>query len=183
MILSISLQLFSDLNSFITLIALVVGAIAMLSAIEVVPEYERRAVLLFGEYRKMLDPGIHVVPPFVSRTVAIDVRAQVWETTVDGVVARDRTPVSADLVVQFRVSDPEVAFLADDPYPEWLSDRSRTALREELERLDPDQIVRSLDDVAAAVDRALINADSFGLEIEDITVADFRGDNGNEMMG
>jgi len=48
----------------------------LLSAIEIVNAYEKRALTVFGEYRKLLEPGINFVPPFVSNTYAFDMRTQ-----------------------------------------------------------------------------------------------------------
>ncbi|MEF8780367.1 MAG: SPFH domain-containing protein, partial [Haloferacaceae archaeon] len=52
------------------------AAITLLSAFEVVEAYERRPLTIFGEYRRVLEPGLHVIPPFVSRTYPFDMRTQ-----------------------------------------------------------------------------------------------------------
>ena len=53
---------------FLGVLALSLAAVTVNSAVEIVDAYEKRALTVFGEYRGLLDPGIHFIPPFVSRT-------------------------------------------------------------------------------------------------------------------
>ena len=58
-----------DLNPVLVAgVALLLVAIAAVtSAVEIVEAYEKRALTVLGDYRELLEPGLHVVPPFVTR--------------------------------------------------------------------------------------------------------------------
>lgn len=58
---------------------LVVLVAVMASAITTVEEGDPRALLVSGEMRAVLEPGLHVVPPFVSTTHPIDPEAETVE--------------------------------------------------------------------------------------------------------
>lgn len=89
--------------------------VAVYAAIEVVDAHEKRMLSVDGEYRRLLEPGVHVVPPFVSTTESIDRRSQranasVETTTADGVTA------TVEAAVDVAVTDAERAFQETDDY-------------------------------------------------------------------
>ena len=53
--------------TIVGLLALALAIATLVSAVEIVNAYEKRALTVFGEYRKLLEPGLNLVPPFVSQ--------------------------------------------------------------------------------------------------------------------
>lgn len=94
----------------------VVGALVVRNALEVVPDGERRALTVSGEYRGLLEPGVNVVPPLVSSTTPINVESQSLTAIVDGTETSDAAPVSVEATVEFQVTDPEAAFRKVDDH-------------------------------------------------------------------
>ena len=95
---------------------LVIVIAAVTSAVEIVEAYEKRALTVFGDYRELLEPGLHVVPPFVSRTYRFDMRTQTIDVPRQEAITQDNSPVTADAVVYIRVMDAKRAFLEVDNY-------------------------------------------------------------------
>lgn len=56
----------------LTALVLVGGLAALYSSVRIVDEGRLEALFLFGEMKRVLEPGLNVVPPFVSRSYAID---------------------------------------------------------------------------------------------------------------
>ena len=54
---------------------LLVAAGAVYSSAVIVEEGDVRALLVFGEMKGVVGPGLHFVPPFVSETYPIDTMA------------------------------------------------------------------------------------------------------------
>ncbi|PSP52288.1 hypothetical protein BRC67_05325, partial [Halobacteriales archaeon QH_3_68_24] len=98
------------------LVALALAVVAVSSAVEIVEAYEKEALTVFGEYRRLLEPGIHLVPPFVSRTYPFDMRTQTIDVPQQEAITRDNSPVTADAVVYIRVMDAKRAFLEVEEY-------------------------------------------------------------------
>ena len=44
-------------------LVLLLAVVTVASMVEIVDAYEKRALTVFGEYRKLLQPGINFVPP------------------------------------------------------------------------------------------------------------------------
>ena len=95
-------------------VLLILAVVTVASAIEIVNAYEKRALTVFGEYRKLLEPGINFVPPFVSKTYTFDMRTQTLDVPRQEAITRDNSPVTADAVVYIKVMDANKAFLEVD---------------------------------------------------------------------
>ena len=125
----------------ISAIALLVVALAIItvySAIEIVNAYEKRALTVFGDYRKLLEPGINFVPPFVSKTYSFDMRTQTLDVPQQEAITRDNSPVTADAVVYIKVMDAKKAFLEVDDYKRAVSNLAQTTLRAVIGDMDLD---------------------------------------------
>ena len=64
------------LPTTVVVIGLVLVVLALWQSVEIVQAYEKRALTVFGEYRRLLDPGINLVPPLVNTTYTFDMRTQ-----------------------------------------------------------------------------------------------------------
>lgn len=57
----------------------IIGA-TVWSAVHRVPDGDVRILLVLGEERQILEPGLYFIPPFVSATYPIDARTMQYET-------------------------------------------------------------------------------------------------------
>ncbi|MFW5939960.1 MAG: phosphoesterase, partial [Halolamina sp.] len=62
----VPLQIGSAIGGVVGLLFLLVVIAAVWQAVEIVDATEKKALTVFGEYRKLLEPGINFIPPFVS---------------------------------------------------------------------------------------------------------------------
>ncbi|PSP46031.1 phosphoesterase [Halobacteriales archaeon QH_1_68_42] len=160
-----------DPLAVVGLVALALAVVAVSSAVEIVEAYEKEALTVFGEYRRLLEPGIHLVPPFVSRTYPFDMRTQTIDVPQQEAITRDNSPVTADAVVYIRVMDAKRAFLEVEEYERAVSNLAQTTLRAVLGDME-------LDDTLSR--RAMINArireeldeptDEWGIRVESVEV-------------
>ena len=61
----------------IVLVLIIVLIIYVALAIKIVQQYEQGLIERFGRYRKTVDPGFHMIVPFIERMVKVDMREQV----------------------------------------------------------------------------------------------------------
>jgi regulator of protease activity HflC (stomatin/prohibitin superfamily) len=153
----------------LALLALAIAAVY--SAVEIVEAYETRALTVFGEYRGLLDPGLNVVPPFVSRTYAFDMRTQTTDVPSQEAITEDNSPVTADAVVYIRVMDAERAFLEVDDYRRAVSLLAQTTLRAALGDMELDQTLSRRDQINERIRRELDEpTDRWGIRVESVEV-------------
>ena len=153
------------------LLALVVAGVTVASAVEIVEAYEKRALTVFGEYRKLLEPGLRLVPPFVSRTYRFDMRTRMIDVDPQEAITQDNSPVRADAVVYYRIMDAKKAFLEVDNYENAISNLAQTTLRAVIGDLELDDTLSRRDQINNRIRRELDEpTDEWGIRVEAVEV-------------
>ncbi|MDY7081320.1 MAG: SPFH domain-containing protein, partial [Halobacteria archaeon] len=75
----------------IFLIIFVLALVAIWKSVVIVQAYEKKALTVFGEYRRLLEPGINFVQPFVSQTYTFDMRTQTIDVPKQEAITRDNS--------------------------------------------------------------------------------------------
>ncbi len=86
--------------------AVVLFLILIVSALKVVPEYQRLVVFRLGRCVGSRGPGLVLLIPFVDRAVWVDLREQVREIPAQTSITKDNAPISIDFLWYYRVFDP-----------------------------------------------------------------------------
>jgi regulator of protease activity HflC (stomatin/prohibitin superfamily) len=155
----------------VALVLLAIAIVAVYQAVEIVNAYEKRALTVFGEYRKLLEPGISFIPPFVSRTYAFDMRTQTLDVPRQEAITRDNSPVTADAVVYIKVMDAKKAFLEVDDYKRAVSNLAQTTLRAVLGDMELDDTLNKRGEINARIRRELDEpTDEWGVRVESVEV-------------
>lgn len=104
---------FSSISTVYCLIGVIIllGLVFLVSAIKIVPEYQRLVVFRFGRSIGAKGPGIVLLIPFVDRAVRVDLREQVREIPVQTSITLDNAPISIDFLWYFKVFDPIMSVL------------------------------------------------------------------------
>ena len=161
----------TDPVTVVGLVALALAAATVYSAVEIVNAYEKRALTVFGSYRRLLDPGLSVVPPFVSKTYTFDMRTQTIDVPKQEAITRDNSPVTADAVVYIRVMDAKRAFLEVDDYERAVSDLAQTTLRAVLGDMELDDTLSEREIINRRINEELDEpTDEWGVRVESVEV-------------
>jgi regulator of protease activity HflC (stomatin/prohibitin superfamily) len=156
---------------FVGLLLLLLAIVVVYSMVEIVNAYEKRALTVFGEYRKLLEPGINFVPPFVSRTYAFDMRTQTLDVPRQEAITKDNSPVTADAVVYIKVMDAKKAFLEVEDYKTAVSNLAQTTLRAVLGDMELDDTLNKRQEINARIRRELDEpTDEWGIRVESVEV-------------
>ena len=169
----VGLLVFASLDPVVAVgvLAVFVLAVTLVSAVEIVDAYEKRALTVFGEYRSLLEPGLNLVPPFVSRTYAFDVRTRVIDVAPQEAITRDNSPVTADAVVYYRIVDAKKAFLEVDDYETAISNLAQTTLRAVLGDMELDDTLSRRELINSRIRRDLDEpTDEWGISVEAVEV-------------
>ena len=155
----------------VALVILAIAIVAVYQSVEIVNAYEKRALTVFGEYRRLLEPGISFIPPFVSRTYAFDMRTQTLDVPRQEAITRDNSPVTADAVVYIKVMDAKKAFLEVDDYKRAVSNLAQTTLRAVLGDMELDDTLNKRGEINARIRRELDEpTDEWGVRVESVEV-------------
>ena len=152
-------------------LAILLALVTVASAVEVVDAYDKEALTVFGEYRKLLEPGINFIPPFVSRTYPFDMRTQTLDVPRQEAITRDNSPVTADAVVYIKVMDAKKAFLEVDDYKKATSNLAQTTLRAVLGDMELDDTLSRREQINDRINEELDEpTDEWGIRVEAVEV-------------
>ncbi|HSF84520.1 MAG TPA: SPFH domain-containing protein [Acidimicrobiia bacterium] len=89
------------LIAFIVILVVYVGL-----GLKIVRQYEAGLVERFGKYRETMDPGLHLIVPFIDRIRRVDMREIVVDVPPQEVITKDNVVVTVDAVVYYQATDP-----------------------------------------------------------------------------
>ncbi len=90
----------------IVLILIFVLIIYVALAVKIIQQHEQGLIERFGRYRKTLDPGFHMIIPFIEKIRKVDMREQVVDVQPQEVITKDNVVVTVDAVVYYQATDP-----------------------------------------------------------------------------
>ena len=153
------------------LLVLLLAVVTIWQSVAIVDAYDKEALTVFGEFRKLLEPGINFIPPFVSRTYAFDMRTQTLDVPRQEAITRDNSPVTADAVVYIKVMDAKKAFLEVDDYKNAVSNLAQTTLRAVLGDMELDDTLNKRQEINAKIRKELDEpTDEWGIRVESVEV-------------
>ena len=156
-----------DSGAVVAVLLLLLAAVTVGSAVEVVEATERKTLLVLGESRPVLEPGVHFVPPFVSETTRFDVRTQTIDVPPQRAITRDNSPVVADAVVYLRVTDVARARLEVADYHRAVETLTQTTLRAVVGDMELDALLHDRRELNARLREALDEpTDAWGVRVE-----------------
>jgi regulator of protease activity HflC (stomatin/prohibitin superfamily) len=85
--------------------AVLIALALLISAIRVVPEYQRLVVFRLGRCVGARGPGVVVLIPIVDRGVRVDLREQVREIPHQTSITKDNAAISVDFIWYYKVLD------------------------------------------------------------------------------
>ncbi len=152
-------------------ILLLFAIVTAWQSVVIVNAYEKGALTIFGKYQRLLEPGINIVPPFISKTYFFDMRTETMDVPQQEAITRDNSPVSADAVVYIRVMDAERTFLEVDNYRRAVSNLAQTTLRAVLGDMELDDTLSKRAEINSRIQTELDEpTDEWGIRVESVEV-------------
>jgi regulator of protease activity HflC (stomatin/prohibitin superfamily) len=151
------------------LVPVIIVVALLLSALKVIPEYERGVVFFLGRFQSVYGPGLRLVIPIVQRMVRVDLRIIVMDVPSQDVISRDNVTVKVNAVLYFRVVDPERAIINVENYYAATSQLAQTTLRAVLGKHELDEMLAERDklnaDIQSTVDQ---RTDAWGIKVTNV---------------
>ncbi|MEO7199015.1 MAG: slipin family protein [Dokdonella sp.] len=145
----------------------------LLSAVKVLPEYERGVILTLGRFTGTKGPGLIILIPMVQRMIRVDLRVNVMDVPPQDVISRDNVSVRVNAVVYFRVVDPDKSVLQVADFYQATSQLAQTRLRSVLGQHELDEILSQRDSINHTLQTILDEAtDAWGIKIANVEIKD-----------
>jgi len=141
----------------------------VIPGVRIINQYERGVVQRLGRFRKILDPGLHVIIPYIDTMRNVDVRTTPMDVPKQEVITKDNVTVNVDAVVYFRVIDAKKAVFETTNYAYATSTFAQTALRDVTGNFDLDELLSKRDEISRKIKEIVdAQADKWGIDIESV---------------
>ncbi len=126
--------------AFLALFAFI-ALMVVLSAIKIVPEYERGVIFRLGRLMGARGPGLFMVVPVFERMVRVDLRVITMDVPVQEVITMDNVTIKVNAVLYFQVVNPNSAVTKVMDYIRATMQIAQTTLRSVVGQVELDDLL------------------------------------------
>jgi regulator of protease activity HflC (stomatin/prohibitin superfamily) len=163
----------SDALLYGILAAVAILILILVSAVKIVPEYERGVIFRLGRVIGAKGPGLFVIIPIVDRMVRVNLQTVTMDIPPQDVITRDNVTVRVNAVTYFNVVDPVKATVAIQQYVLGTSQVAQTTLRSILGQVDLDDLLVNRDEINQRLQRIIDGlTDPWGVKVTLVEVKD-----------
>jgi len=142
----------------------------LIRGIHFIQPYQQGIVILFGAYKRVLNPGFNWVIPFAS-VLSIDLRTQVLEVPRQEVITKDNSPTNVDAIIYTKVVDPPKAIFQVQDYHVATVALAQTTLRSIIGDMELDEILFNRERINTRLRDILDEAtDKWGVRVDAVEI-------------
>jgi len=163
-----------DFFSLFAIALVVMAFILLFSVVKIVPQGREFTVERFGKYTKTLNPGIHMLTPFVERVGRrMNMMEQVLDVPTQEVITKDNAMVKVDGIVFIQVMDAAKAAYRVDDLPYAISQLCMTNLRTVVGSMELDEVLSQRDSINTRLLHVIDSAtEPWGVKVNRIEIKD-----------
>src|ERR1700678_1585152 len=164
------------IGNWIPFVAGALIGLYLLFAIRVVRQWEKVAVLRFGRYIGLREPGLFLMIPVVDTlSPVVDQRVRVTSVSAESTLTRDTVPVNVDAIVFWVVWNAEKSILEVQDFTQAINMSAQTALRESIGRHELAQMITERESMGQQLQLILdAKTNPWGITIQSVEIRDVR---------
>ncbi|MBN1928117.1 MAG: slipin family protein [Chlorobiaceae bacterium] len=153
------------------LLLLVLAVAFFVSAVKILPEYERAVIFRLGRIIGAKGPGLIILIPYIDRMVRVDLRTVTLDVPPQDIITRDNVSVKVSAVVYFRVLDPIKAIIDVEDFHFATSQLAQTTLRSVCGQGEMDNLLAERDEINDRI-QSILDKDTapWGVKVSKVEV-------------
>jgi regulator of protease activity HflC (stomatin/prohibitin superfamily) len=154
-------------------VLLFIALMLVLSAIKIVPEYERGVVFRLGRLVGPRGPGLFFLIPILERMVRVDTRVITMDVPAQEVITLDNVTIKVNAVLYFMVVNPSWAVVKVMDYIRATMQIAQTTLRSAVGQVDLDDLLAHREKVNERLQRIIDEqTEPWGVKVTIVEVKD-----------
>ncbi|MFO7992336.1 MAG: SPFH domain-containing protein [Thermoplasmata archaeon] len=161
----------------IGLVLLLVLAVVLFSVVAfrtsfyIVQPHEAGILIVLGNYRGTLPPGVNIVPPFISMVDTVDLRVQMLTLHIDGAPTKDRKRVKMEATLYIKVTSAERAYFEVEDYRKAVYRLTRITIDKLISDMDLEDVIYGRTKISSKV-KQMVNEQSegWGVQVDNLEV-------------
>jgi regulator of protease activity HflC (stomatin/prohibitin superfamily) len=144
-----------------------------LSAIKIVPEYERGVVFRLGRLVGARGPGLFFLVPVLERMVRVDLRTITMDVPAQEVITLDNVTIKVNAVLYFMVVDPQLAVVKVVDFIRATMQIAQTTLRSVVGQVELDELLARREAINERLQRIIDEqTEPWGIKVTIVEVKD-----------
>ncbi|HNP70144.1 MAG TPA: slipin family protein [Kouleothrix sp.] len=145
----------------------------VLSAIKIVPEYERGVVFRLGRLVGPRGPGLFFLVPIFERMVRVDTRVITMDVPAQEVITLDNVTIKVNAVLYFMVVNPSLAVVKVMDYIRATMQIAQTTLRSAVGQVDLDTLLAHREELNSRLQKIIDEqTEPWGVKVTIVEVKD-----------
>ncbi|GAB4125713.1 MAG: slipin family protein [Roseiflexaceae bacterium] len=154
-------------------VLLFVALMVALSAIKIVPEYERGVVFRLGRLVDSRGPGLFFLVPIIERMVRVDTRVITMDVPPQEVITLDNVTIKVNAVLYFMVVDPQLAVVKVVDFIRATMQIAQTTLRSVVGQVELDELLARREAINERLQRIIDEqTEPWGVKVTIVEVKD-----------
>ena len=159
------------LFSVLIVLLLIILAFVVFSGIRIIPQNMVGMVSVLGKYQRQIQPGLHVVMPFITRVDRVDLAQVPLRLSEQSVISRDNAEVIISLSLNYHVTDPYKFTFENADSVKSMVQQSRAHLRGIIGTMDLNEVLNGTERINAALSKELGSiTDAYGVNVDRINI-------------
>tara|TARA_B100000427_G_scaffold250332_1_gene213567 strand:+ start:7104 stop:7868 length:765 start_codon:yes stop_codon:yes gene_type:complete len=147
--------------------------ILILSAINILKEYERAVIFTLGRFTSVSGPGLIIVIPFIQTLTRVDMRVVVMDIPPQDVISKDNISVKVNAVLYFKVIQADKAIINVEKFYSATSQLAQTTLRSVLGQHELDDMLSEREKLNSHIQQIIDEAtDAWGIKVTNVELKD-----------
>lgn len=156
---------------FDKLVELLINWIEQILPVVIVPSYEKGVLLRFGNFKKVLEPGIHFKIPFGDEIIHQHVVVTTLSLPAQSLYTLDKQNFVVKGVVKYKISDVKTFLLEVYDAKDALSDMTMSIVKNIIISIPAEKCIDpELDNLLTK--KARVEAKKWGVDIQQVTLTD-----------